>query len=149
MKIPERIARELADFQQWRAQSPDIELLDYVGFVATPDLFFAFGELFAPELISHEGHWFLASRFVPVLYEQWMAKLNDPVAVQKVLNHVHMSRFFQNQEVSDSVAVASAEMLATIWRRVFAAQGLSAEAYGESIDDCEVTLFEAGPSHAP
>lgn len=131
----------LSDYQSWAKGKPDFDLFDYVSCIATPDLFFAFGELFFPELILHEGNYFLASHFRSELYDQWLARLKDPVAVQKVMNHVHISTLFQQQVVPDPVALTAARQLAACWSISLGGKGLVAESYGESFNDLEVTFF--------
>jgi len=137
------ILKKLSDFQQWR-RSPDgegITLLDYVGFVATPDLFFAFDQLFHPDLLVHDGNYYLASHFEPEIYREWSERTNDVVEIQKVMNHVHISTVFQNQSMDDDVAIAIARKLEVHWSLVFRDNGLRGLAFGSAFDDAAVTLF--------
>ncbi|MBK9260712.1 MAG: hypothetical protein IPM54_12950 [Polyangiaceae bacterium] len=136
---------QLADFDAWCKSGPqgaDISLIDYVGFVATPDLLFGFASLFWPDLIVHEERRFLASGFSPALYEQWRAKGLNSREIQRVMNHVHISTLFQNQQISDEIAVEAARLLATTWSRTLGPEGLAAEAVGSNLDDAAVTFFE-------
>lgn len=51
MRISEATLKSLADVAKWQSAGPrcePISLLDYVGFVSTPDMFFAFAELYSP-----------------------------------------------------------------------------------------------------
>ncbi len=131
----------LKDYQAWAARKPQLDLFDYVTCVATPDSFFAFLELFLPDLVLHEGNYFLASHFEPRTYDDWKRQLKDPGAVQKVMNHVHISTLFQQQEIPDLVARAVARQLAVSWSITLAAKGLVTEMYGDTFEDLEGNLL--------
>jgi hypothetical protein len=135
------ITSMLSDYQAWRGQSRTFSLLDYVGCVGSPDLFFAFASLFSPDLIEHEGYYFLADRFDLTTYDAWKEKIEDRAEIQKVMNHVHMSMLFQGQEVPASIAVAAANVLASHWSIVFRELKLVSAAAGTDLDSAEVTLF--------
>ena len=141
MKVDAEIERNLTDYQGWNAGESEFGFLDYTCCVATPDLFFGFSELLVPELVEHEGEWFRAEKFDRKTHEDWKRALADPLAIQKVMNHIHLSTLFQDQVVADAVALAAARQLATIWSRVLADKGLVAEAYGDNLTDLEVTFF--------
>src|ERR1700724_4310800 len=99
----DEVIAELPDFTLWRSSSgQDISLLDYVGFVATPDLLFAFAELFRPMLVLHEGAYFIKDRFDEQSFDSWRQRLNDIESVQKMMNHLHVSTLYQEQEISDN-----------------------------------------------
>lgn len=141
----ERLLSGLKDFQRWRSSAAPLEfsLLDYVGCVCTPDLFFAFVELLRPELVSHQGLLFIRSQFSVEAYDTWMAQLADPVAVQRMLNHIDIQRLLQGQEVSPETAMAVARCLAGAWTTSFAKEGLEGEAHGSDLLDSYVTLVTA------
>jgi hypothetical protein len=141
MIIPPAILRSLNDYQQWKSGKPDFDLLDYVGCIATPDLCYGFLGLLCPELIVHEGNYFLASHFDPTAYDKWMTRVGEPVAVQKAMNHIHVSTLFQGQDVPDELAKDVAVRIAECWSLVFASKGLVAEAFGDTLHDAQVTLF--------
>lgn len=146
MKPEPQVLRELKDFQAWGAESPSaITLLDYVGFVGTPDLLFAFAALFQPEVLVHHRLHFMASGFDGATYEAWKQRGLSGRAIQKVMNHVHISTIFQNQEVSDLVAVAACRLLRDIWRRTLD-PNLIVEAGGSGLHDAFVTFFDGGTS---
>jgi len=141
VRVPTDVLSMLKDYQSWAAGKSDFDLLDYVACVATPDLFFGFGELFFPEVVLHDGNYFLASDFRASTYNEWLVRLKDPIAVQKVMNHVHISTLIQQQVVPDLVALEVAKHLAACWSVSLADKGLVAEAYGETFEDLEVTFF--------
>jgi hypothetical protein len=136
---------QLGDFHSWSKGGPDkkmVSLLDYVGFVATPDLLFGFAALFWPDLVVHDGLRFLASGFSSEVYDQWRAAGRNPLETQRVMNHVHVATLLQQQGVSADVAVEVAHSIAAIWSRTLGPEGLLAEAIGSSLDDAAVTFFE-------
>jgi len=106
---------------------------------------FAFAELLRPPLILHEGAYFIKDRFDAVLFDDWKQRLGDLEAVQKMMNHIHISTLFQNQEISSDVAVWSARVIADIWTSIFSHLGLQGLAFGESLQDAAVTLYS--PHH--
>ncbi len=143
MKIKSSIIRQLSDFSAWRLVSPkgpNFSLLDYISCVGTPDLLFAFSELFCPELVFHEGDYFLEDRFNADVYRSWKNKLTDSVEIQRVMNHVHISTIFQEQDVSNEVAVQAARVIADIWSIVFVDKRLTGYSFGETLEDAGVTL---------
>ena len=149
--MPRRVPSHLlSDFTAWKATGPsddkEFGLLGYLGCVATPDLLFAFVELLAPELVRHEGSYFIAERFSVEVYEQWQSRLDDPREIERVVNHLHMTTLFQEQDVPDEVAVAAAHTIAELWTRHFESLGLVGVAYGETFDSAEVTLHSRGGS---
>jgi hypothetical protein len=141
MTVPKELLAKLGHYQEWRSGKLDFDMLDYVNCVATPDLLFGFLELLRPSLVLHQGNYFLASHFDEANYNEWMKRLNDPVAVQKVMNHLHISTLFQQQEVPDIVAREAAQQIAACWSKVLADRGLVAEAFGDTLEDAEVTFF--------
>ena len=146
MRPSASIIAKLADFQEWCKTGADkspISLLDYVGFVASPDLVFGFAELFCPDLIVHEGLHFLGSGFSADVYEQWLRAGRNPREIQRVMNHVHVSTLLQHQVVSDDVAAEVARVVAAIWSRTLGPDGLVAEVVGSNLDDAAVTFFES------
>ena len=139
-----KLIEQLSDFQAWASTGPTaskIDLLDYVGFIATPDMLFAFGELFRPTLLLHDNNYFIASRFSEEAFKLWKEKLQDASEIQKVINHVHISTLLQQQTISDELAAESATLIATIWSSVFQDKGLVGLAFGETFGDAAVTLL--------
>lgn len=140
----------LGDFAAWKSTGPPSQestkfgLISYVTCVATPDLLFAFAELLAPDLVEYRGSYFIAERFDESIYDEWRSKLSDPRDIERVVNHVHISTLFQDQDVPDEVAVAAARLIADAWTRQFRALRLVGEAYGDSFGTAEVTLHSAG-----
>lgn len=136
---------QLADVRAWAAGGPDpdlVTLLDYVGFAATPDLLFAFADLFWPDLVVHEGLRFLASGFTVDTYEQWRRSGRSPEEIQRVMNHVHVSTLLQQKDVSDETAVEAARIIAGIWGRTLGPEDIVAEAMGTELADAAVTFHE-------
>src|SRR3954469_2226097 len=104
-ELSEPLLSELTDYQGWkRGAKGDFDLLDYVGSVMTPDIYFAAEELICPALICHDDIYFLKSHFDPAVYAQWREKLSSTVEIQRVMNHLHICTLFQQAEVSDGLA---------------------------------------------
>jgi hypothetical protein len=140
MKVPADVLADLPDFREWADGEREFDLWDYAMCVATPDLFLALLEVLEPELVLHDGEYFLAHGFSAEVYEQWCQKLDDKLAIQRVINHLHISSLFQGRAVPDRVAAFAATHLARHWSLVFADKGLVGEAYGDNLDEAEVTL---------
>lgn len=144
MEIARTVLDQLRDFKAWEKtgeRTGDLTLLDYVGFVATPDLFFAFAELFWPQLIMHEGRAFLASGFKASTYDEWVRSGRSKEDIQRAMNHVHVLTLIQNSELDDDLAIAVARTIASIWNRTLSPAGLHAEVVGTNVDDIAVTLI--------
>jgi hypothetical protein len=145
MRVKDSVLSQLRDFHAWAAggaTAGPISLLDYVGFIGTPDMLFGFAELFHPELTVHEGRRFLASGFSNATYDAWVQQGRTPEEIQRVMNHLHISTLFQQQEISDEVAVEAARAIASIWSRTLGPDGLTVEAIGADFTDAAVTFFE-------
>lgn len=148
VKFDPAILHELSDFQAWKRNvegGAPFSLQDYVGCVMTPDLLFACAELFWPQLIMHDGHYFIASGFEPEIYEDWQNRLDDPVDIQKIMNHIHIGIIFQNQDVTLGMYLEAANLIAEFWTSVFSPLGLVGHAGGEIFEDISVTLFAKPP----
>lgn len=144
MQPDQSIMTQLTDFNEWSKTGPQqhpLTLLDYVGFVATPDLLFGFAALFWPDLIIHDGLHFLASGFSTEVYDQWQRAGKTPCEIQRVMNHVHVSTLLQQQAISDETAVEAARTIAMVWSRTIGPEGLITEAVGGDLDDAAVTFF--------
>ena len=141
---PNKLISELSDFNAWKARSPEknkFTLLDYVACVATPDLMVGFSELFFPKLITHDGEYFIASRFSLEAYSLWRAKPTPIRDTQIVMNHIHIGTLVQNQKVSNEMAIELAHIVARFWAKLFSEYGLTAEATGSDLWDAQVTLY--------
>jgi hypothetical protein len=143
MRPKPEVWAKLSDLRSWAQGGSDPEsvtLLDYVSFVATPDLLFAFAELFFPETILYEGRRFLASGFKAETYEQWIRSGRSPEEVQRVMNHVHISTLFQGQYVADDTALEAAHAIAQIGTQTLGPYGVRAEVMGATFADFAVTF---------
>lgn len=143
MRPSESVLKKLLNYQAWVQAnlSAPPTLLDYVGFTADPDALFSFAELFCPELVVHEGFHFLASGLAPGTIEGWIAKGLDMRAIQRVVNHIHISSLLQGRQIGDDVAVEAARVIAHIWSRTLAPEGLVAEAFGTDYGEAGVTFY--------
>lgn len=147
MHVSKESLQALREFNRWKsgAQGASFSLLDFVCCVCTPDLLLGFAELFSPELVLHDGAYFIASRFDERTYEAWKNRGTKLREIQRVMNHIHMSTLLQREEVSLNVAREAAEAVASIWTLVFRDSGLSGEVVGEEFEDLAVTLSAVNP----
>lgn len=143
MNAPEIVVRELQDYQKWVTRNPGVDLYDYSTLAVRPDAFVAILEVLEPTLVKHEGAYFRARDFTIDAYNAWAAKLPTVAAIQRVMNHIHMSQFFREEDVSYVVREFIANEIVKHWDRAFASLGLTAVAYGDEAD-VEVTLFGSG-----
>jgi hypothetical protein len=143
VKISTETTERLSDFRSWnegKCEADRISLLTYATFVATPDLLFAFASLFFCELVEVEKHYFIKDRFDVRVYEDWKKRLDDPRAIQRVMNHIHISTLLQNADVDEAQARSCAELLAAAWNEVHLRRGATAEVHGTTLEDLSVTL---------
>lgn len=145
MRPGSAVLSQLANFNAWLktgSSAEKIDLLDYIGFVATPDLMFGFASLLWPELIIHDGLHFLASGFSPAIYERWKQTGCNAQDIQRAMNHIHVSTLLQNQEISDEVATEAAHLIASFWSRTLGPDGLVVDVVEGGLDQAAVTFFE-------
>lgn len=145
MRLKDSTLSQLHDYLAWSstgASPGEVSLLDYVGFVATPDSIFAFAELFSPELTVHNGFKFLASGFSLETYNAWEGQGTSPKEIQRVMNHLHISTLLQQQEITDEVAVEAARAIAAIWSKTIGGDELEVEVLGSCLSDAAVTFSE-------
>jgi len=142
MKTPIPILASLMDYQAWAAGEADFDMLDYAMCVGSPDVLVAFAELVDPELVVHDGEYFLAHNFDLATYDRWMHELGDQMKVQRVINHLHVASFMQHAEVPDEVAVFIAKTVAHLWSKTLRDKGLTAEYFGSTLEDAQVTFFK-------
>lgn len=143
MNTPKSVVSELGDYQAWLKRNPGIDLFDYATLAVSPDAFMAVLEVLEPALIEHGGAYFRARDFTVSAYDAWATKLTNVAAIQRVMNHIHMSQFFREQQVPYSVLEFLASQIVEHWNRIFANLGLRAASYGDG-SDVEVTLFGVG-----
>lgn len=148
MNTPESVLKELGDYQAWLKRNPGIDLFDYATLAVSADAFIAVLEVLEPGLIEHNGAYFRARDFTVSAYDAWAAKLSDVVAIQRVMNHIHVSQFFREQEVPYCVLEVIASQIAKHWNQSFADRGLMAAYYGDGTD-VEVTFFGVSSDRSP
>jgi hypothetical protein len=137
----------LPAFAAWNQGKPDqdrITIFDFLCFNATPELFFAFASLLRPELILVEDSYFIKERFGEAAYKAWKEKLSEPRDIQHVMNHVHLTSVFQNQDVADDVALVIARTIELTWNQLFAELKLKAVVDGSEFGDLSISLVSSG-----
>lgn len=129
------------DFNAWRKGAEDFDIIDYAMCVASPDLLALVLGLAEPEVVLHDGEYFLAHGFRADIYWQWLERLSDKREVQKVMNHIHLTSLLQEGRVPDDVASFIGQSLARIWSKTLRDKHLVAKMYGSGFDDVQVTFF--------
>lgn len=145
MKVDKTVIGQLKEFRSWAESGPNpksFTLLDYVGCIATMDTFFAFAELFSPEIIVHEGRHFLASGFSIEIYDQWIAAGKSGEDIQRVMNHIHISTLLQDQEITEKVSLEVARVISEIWSKTLSSYGVLTEVIDAGFQDVAVTFYE-------
>jgi len=143
MHLTEAQLDRLKDFKEWNEEKPPeqrISLFDYATFQATPDLLFGFAALLICDLVEVEGHYFIAARFNASYYDDWKTRLSDKIAIQRVMNHIHLTTILQNADADLQAATDCANLIASVWSEVHASKGVVGEVQGSSLEDLSVTL---------
>ena len=141
MKVGARTLAALSEYRKWKegARNSSFSLLDFACCVGTPDILFAFAELFSPELVLHEGAYFISSKFDEGAYEAWKSRGTDAREIQRVMNHIHMASILQQGDVPTEVLEEAAGVIASMWTQSFRSSGLVGEVVDEG-PDVAVTL---------
>lgn len=145
MRIHEAVRSQLADVRAWAktGSTPDeFSLLDYVHCIGTPDSLFAYADLFAPDMIVHDGMHFHAAGFSVEVYNQWIARGTSRRETQRVMNHVHVTSLMQGAEITDEIAVEAARVIAAIWALTLAPLHVAVEHFGDTVEDAAVTFYD-------
>jgi len=146
VRSPAEILQELDAFKAWSRSGPpgsQISPIDFIGFIATPDLFFGFVGLFCPEVVQRRGGVFLASGFTDEALDAWLRKGTTLREAQRVMNHIHVSTLIQDQVVSDELAIEIADHLASIWNLTLGGHSVVAERIGTGAVDAATTFYVA------
>ncbi|WP_339457430.1 hypothetical protein [Pseudomonas sp. EA_65y_Pfl1_P120] len=105
---------------QWRDQS-ELDEFSYISDVVHPEDALLFCKVLFPDFVLHESGVFLESRFTVEAFLDWMETCNnDVVAVEKVLNHMHLYDVFGGcrERVDEAVYEQLCRIVAQSWRMV-------------------------------
>ncbi|NWE41978.1 hypothetical protein HX875_21065 [Pseudomonas yamanorum] len=105
---------------QWRDQS-ELDGLSYISDVVHPEDALMFCKVLFPDFVFHESGVFLESGFTVEAYSRWMKNCNnDVVAVEKLLNHMHLYDVFGGctDRVDEAVYEQLCRIVAQSWRMV-------------------------------
>ena len=90
----EEMNRLIPDSSEWN-DGRGIDIKSWLSCMGTFELAIAFGELFWPELLMHDGGVYFADSFSEENYRDWMRHTHgDRTSVQAVINHVHVLDLF-------------------------------------------------------
>lgn len=97
-------------YLQWKAQWSDkdsIDVFSYISFNLHPEDVLVASEIFFYDFVEFENCVFIESKFSEENYYHWKKKLVSKIAVEKVINHIHVYDLFANctDEVDESVFV--------------------------------------------
>ncbi|MCF5666313.1 hypothetical protein AB6N16_15315 [Pseudomonas marginalis] len=105
---------------QWKDQS-ELDVFSYISDVVHPEDALMFCKVLFPDFVVHESGVFLESRFTVEAFSSWMETCNnDVVAVEKVLNHMHLYDVFGgcSDRVDEAVYEQLCRIVAQSWRMV-------------------------------
>ena len=118
--MPQRLSDvPLADLvpetRDWN-EGKGIELLAWIGCVGSIEHAIAYGELFWPDFVEHEGCVFFAG-FSDESYRGFMSTTGDRKSVEAVMNHRHILGMFVERELQPTQAqmVYLGRLLEEIW----------------------------------
>ncbi|WP_426132566.1 hypothetical protein [Pseudomonas sp. PWP3-1b2] len=109
-------------YERWKSQWADQSELDefsYISDVVHPEDALMFCKVLFPDFVVHESGVFLESSFTVEAFVSWMEPCNnDVVAVEKVLNHLHLYDVFAGcgSRVEDAVYEQLCRIVAQSWR---------------------------------
>jgi hypothetical protein len=118
MQISEDIRVQLKRLDEWRDQSgatSSINLIDYVGFEASPEILIAIAFLLNPTIITYKGARFLEYRFDHSVCDEWLALGNPIRTVQEIMNQVRIRTLIQGEPISDEMAEFLARLVTDFW----------------------------------
>lgn len=105
--------------KDWGEQcSPVLEnpCLSHINFERTPVDAMSIGRLLLPEFIEYQDAIFLKSQFSDTRFLEWLRKLKDLSAIEKVMNHIHVYDIFgYSSESTDEEFLQVANLLRRSW----------------------------------
>lgn len=118
MKVNDDVFKK---FNAWRDNWVDkssISIIDYINFNIDPNDLIIIGKLFFPDFVEVDGSVFLKEKYTRENYLMWLKDIEDPVEIEKVINHVHIYDLFSNTEydVEEFIFEEVAKILAFSWR---------------------------------
>lgn len=91
--FPQPDVSELLDYLIWHEKGSS--LLDFARQNLSPDLAISITKIFWPDFVLHEGRVFRKDGFDVPNFEKWKQSTNaDLIAIQKVMNHIHLAADF-------------------------------------------------------
>lgn len=134
---------KLTEYSSWnygKAEADQITLFDFSTFIASPDLIFAMQALLSPDIIRHAECCFLEEKFDLEVFCLWQEKKLSKNQIEKVMNHIHMTRIIQDGCYDYEILKCCAEIICEFWNMKFKNEGLIAEYFGDDLDNLAITL---------
>jgi len=142
----------LFDFQEWRRINGDsFSLIDYIFVKSNTEVAIAYTKLFWPDLIEHEGGYFLNDFFDESTYLQWRKELGGNIyKIERVMNHIHIEDLFQNLEkVDQSSMLFLGKKISEMWSARLSTLYPSVEFYVTCEQEDYATILSFGQIEAP
>jgi hypothetical protein len=104
---------ELKEWNNGRSVDPKY----YIAAIGNYEHAIAHGRLFWPDFTEHDDCIFFSDSFTEDNYQNWMKSSdNDKDAVQRVMNHQHISDMFPNIDPEENQIVYLGRLLKEIWQ---------------------------------
>ena len=106
---------EFAEVRSLLGPAPQLEPQPFLAVAVSPAAIAATLKLAFPAAVEYRGRVFRASAFEPANIDRWFTQLGDPVAVERVVNHVHLWDVMADSEDVDREAQLLLAPLAQCW----------------------------------
>ena len=122
------ILTSLPKFSKFIEANAKLNLRDFLVFLGTPDILVATADFLCPELILHDGTWFIAEQFSLEAFGLWRSKYDDLTLIQAVMNQINVSVLFRESPWSDAPGFdeVAAQIVSHFWTKMFREKGLTA-----------------------
>ena len=114
---------DLPELAEWASasQNKKFDAKSYIRSNLTVAEGVALSMIMWPEFIEYRDGVFLGYAFVSSTVDEWFERLNTLVAVETVVNHIHVWDMFPiSTDVEEEAAVYFADVLARSWRAALA-----------------------------
>jgi hypothetical protein len=141
----EKVVPELAEWNYGNG----IDIVSWINGLGNFEHGIAYGRMFWQDFVEHDGC-VLHAGFSESNYSGFMKQLDgDREAVERVMNHCHISDYFPNQQPTKDQIIYFGRLLKEIWqvklKNDFPARNIQVEFYeqdSDSLDDYEITVFQ-------
>jgi hypothetical protein len=118
-QMPDLAPEAIPSLTEFCRLHPDGSVWNWLNVVSDVSVAAAFGKLFWPDFVVHDGGIFLREFFSEETYKEWKAQPGmNTFAVERVMNHVHVADLFLNSKLTppdDSAISYLAAVLGKLW----------------------------------